>query len=62
MTLDDLLKRADEALDETVALLVDLVRIPTVNSGPQSPANESELCRFLAAKLARDGIECQVLC
>lgn len=61
MTLQQLLRSADTSLDETVALLSDLVRIASVNGGPEGPGNESEVARLLAAKLAADGVASQLL-
>jgi len=61
MRLDELLNRADDSLAETAELLSELIRIPTINAGPDGPGSESALCRHLAAKLARDGVEGQIL-
>lgn len=61
MTLEQLLQRADACLDETVELLVDLVRSESVNAGPNGPGNETEVCRLLQRKLAGDGISGRIL-
>ncbi|MHB0876036.1 MAG: M20 family metallopeptidase [Anaerolineae bacterium] len=61
MTLEQLLQRADDALSETVELLVDLVRIPSINAGPAGPGDETDVCRALQAKLAADGIDGEIL-
>ncbi|MGQ9553685.1 MAG: M20 family metallopeptidase [Anaerolineae bacterium] len=61
MILDELLRQADDCLDETAALLAELVRIPSVNAGESGPGNETEVCQHLARKLAQEGIRSQVL-
>jgi len=61
MTLDDLLLAADQALDETVELLADLIRVPSVNAGPDGPGHETDVCQVLERKLAREGISARVL-
>jgi len=61
MTLDELLKRADDCVDETADLLAELVRIPSVNAGESGPGNETEVCQHLARKLAPEGIQSQIL-
>ena len=59
--LDKLLSAADEARDEVVELLQELVRIPTVNTGIMPTGNETELCQFLKKKLAAEGIDSEVI-
>lgn len=61
MTLDDLLPAADQALDETVELLTDLIRVPSINAGPDGPGHETDVCRVLERKLSRDGIGSRLL-
>jgi acetylornithine deacetylase/succinyl-diaminopimelate desuccinylase-like protein len=61
MDLDDLLRQADDALPETAALLADLVRIPSINAGPNGPGDETAVCLALKAKLAADGLASDIL-
>lgn len=59
--LDKLLAEADNAQDEIVELLQDLVKIPTVNTGVMPTGNETELCQFLKKKLEADGIDSEII-
>ena len=59
--LDKLLKEVDEARQELVELLQDLVRIPTVNTGIMPTGNETELCQFLKKKLDAEGIDSEII-
>jgi acetylornithine deacetylase/succinyl-diaminopimelate desuccinylase-like protein len=61
MSLEQLLALADRSLPEAAALLQELIRIPTVNAGPGSNANETALCNALATKLRSEGIEATIL-
>lgn len=61
MDLDDLLRRADDALPETVELLANLIRIPSINAGPNGPGDETGVCLALKAKLAADGVAGEIL-
>lgn len=61
MDLDQLLLAADESLDETVELLADIIRVPSVNAGPDGPGHETDVCQVLERKLSRDGIGSRLL-
>lgn len=55
--LQGLMARVDAARDETVALLQDLVRVPTVNAGARpDTGNETPACELVRDKLAEAGI------
>src|SRR5438105_1148801 len=59
--LDNLLATVDDARDEIVKLLQDLVRMPTVNTGPRpDTGNESAACELLRQKLDPEGIAYEV--
>jgi acetylornithine deacetylase/succinyl-diaminopimelate desuccinylase-like protein len=59
--LDNLLAAVDASRDEIVQLLQDLVRTPTVNTGPRpDTGNETAVCELLAAKLEPEGIAQEV--
>ena len=59
--LENLLDQVDELRDEIVALEQDLVRIPTVNTGFMPTGNETEVCLYLKAWLAEDGIDSEII-
>ncbi len=59
--LERLFKMADETASEGVNLLAELIRFETVNSGVMPTGNELPLCRHLHDRLAREGIDSQVL-
>ncbi|TAK27667.1 MAG: M20/M25/M40 family metallo-hydrolase [Chloroflexota bacterium] len=61
MNVDVLLSRVDEAADEIVTLLQELVRIPTVNTGLMPTGDETRICELAAAKLAREGLSAEIL-
>ena len=61
MDLDTLLTHVDRAQDELVALLQDLVRIPSINNGVMPTGNETPVCELIAARLAAAGIASQTL-
>jgi acetylornithine deacetylase/succinyl-diaminopimelate desuccinylase-like protein len=55
--LISLLGSVDDARDEIVAFLQELVQIPTVNSGPRpDTGNETRACELLQARLEDAGI------
>ena len=59
--MDRLLASVDDARDEIVDLLQQLVRVPTVNMGPRpDTGNESAACDVLHPKLEADKIEVEV--
>src|SRR5579864_5361129 len=59
--LSTLLASVDEAHDEIVALLQDLVRLPTINRGSRpDTGNETPACDLLRTKLEPAGIEHEV--
>src|SRR5579859_6099938 len=59
--LSTLLASVDAAHDEIVALLQDLVRIPTVNRGSRpDTGNETPACDLLRSTLEPAGIELEV--
>jgi acetylornithine deacetylase/succinyl-diaminopimelate desuccinylase-like protein len=58
---DALFRLVDEAQDEIVSTLCDLVRIPTVNTGVMPTGHELPLCHYLQRKLAADGLDSQIL-
>jgi acetylornithine deacetylase/succinyl-diaminopimelate desuccinylase-like protein len=59
--LASLLASVDAARDEIVALLQELVRIPTVNAGPRpDTGNESNVCDVLRPRLESAGIPVEV--
>jgi acetylornithine deacetylase/succinyl-diaminopimelate desuccinylase-like protein len=59
--LDDLMARADAARDETIALLQELVRIPTVNTGPRpDTGNETPACELVRDTLAVAGVDAAI--
>ncbi|MCC6174756.1 MAG: M20/M25/M40 family metallo-hydrolase [Chloroflexi bacterium] len=56
-TIDELLASVDAARDEIVRLHQDLVRIPSVNTGPRpDTGNETPCCELLRERLADVGI------
>jgi len=61
MQLEELLRQVDACQDELVALLQDLVRIPSVNTGVMPTGNETPVCEAAARKLKADGIASQIL-
>ena len=61
-TLDQLFRMADETRDEGIALLADLIRFETVNTGVMPTGDELPLCRYVQARLAAEGIAAHVLC
>jgi acetylornithine deacetylase/succinyl-diaminopimelate desuccinylase-like protein len=61
-TTDRLFSLVEDSADEIVALLTDLIRFETVNTGVMPTGNELPLCQFLQRRLAADGIEAQILC
>jgi acetylornithine deacetylase/succinyl-diaminopimelate desuccinylase-like protein len=55
--LNALLASVDAARDEIVTLLQDLVRVPTVNTGPRpDTGDEASACALLRPKLDQAGI------
>jgi acetylornithine deacetylase/succinyl-diaminopimelate desuccinylase-like protein len=59
--IDDLLASVDAARDEIVSLLQELVRIPTVNTGPRpDTGNETAVCELLGSRLRSEEIPFQV--
>src|ERR1700686_164551 len=59
--LPTLLESVDAAHDEIVALLQDLVRIPTINRGSRpDTGNETLACDLLRSKLDAAGIQFEV--
>ena len=59
--IDSLLSSVDSARDEIVSLLQDVVRIPTVNSGPRpDTGNETAVCDVLRKKLEYEGVAHEV--
>ena len=61
-TTDRLFSLVDDSADEIVALLTDLIRFETVNTGVMPTGNELPLCQYLQRRLAAEGIESQILC
>ena len=61
-TPDALFSLVDDSADEVVALLTDLIRFETVNTGIMPTGNELPLCQYLQRRLAAEGIESQILC
>lgn len=61
MQLDGLLRQVDACQNELVALLQDLVRIPSINTGVMPTGNETPVCELVARKLAADGITSQIV-
>lgn len=59
--LRELMAAAEAAAEETVALLQELVRIPSVNTGFMPTGDETPVCRLVQRRLAEDGIEAEVL-
>src|SRR5262245_28351512 len=60
--LSSLLASVDAARDEIVALLQDLVRIPTVNAGARpDTGDESKAAELLRARLESEGIAHELL-
>lgn len=59
--LDELIAEVDRSKDELVELLQELIRIPTVNTGKMPTGNETELCKFLKAKLDKEGIDSEII-
>ncbi len=59
--LDRLFRMADESAAEAVALLTDMIRYETVNTGVMPTGNELPLCRHLRDWLASEGISSQIL-
>jgi acetylornithine deacetylase/succinyl-diaminopimelate desuccinylase-like protein len=60
-TIDRLFSLVDGNADEVVALLTDLIRFETVNTGVMPTGNELPLCQYLQRRLAAEGIESQTL-
>ncbi len=60
-TLENLLEQVEAAEEEIVDLERTLVRFPTVNTGRMPTGNETPLARFLANRLAEEGIQAQVV-
>ena len=60
-TPDRLFSLVDDNADEVVALLTDLIRFETVNTGVMPTGNELPLCQYLQRRLAAEGIESQIL-
>src|SRR5512142_3511850 len=58
--LERLFRMADESAKEGVALLADLIRFETVNTGVMPTGNELPLCLHLRDWLAAEGISSQV--
>src|SRR5215471_14524669 len=59
--MDKLLASVDDARDEIVDLLQQLVRAQTVNTGPRpDTGNETVACDLLEKKLADDNVEFEV--
>jgi acetylornithine deacetylase/succinyl-diaminopimelate desuccinylase-like protein len=61
MNLADLLQQAEQSTDELVAILQDLVRIPSVNTGVMPTGNETPVCEYVAARLGTEGISSQIV-
>lgn len=62
MTLvENLLQTVDEAENEIVQLLCDLISIPSVNTGMMPTGDELPVCELLQAKLAENDIESTIL-
>ncbi|RPJ38123.1 MAG: M20/M25/M40 family metallo-hydrolase, partial [Chloroflexi bacterium] len=59
--LERLFRMADEAAEEGVQLLADLIRFETVNTGVMPTGSELPLCRHLRDWLAGEGITSQIL-
>jgi acetylornithine deacetylase/succinyl-diaminopimelate desuccinylase-like protein len=59
--LTRLLSTVENARDEIVGLLQDLVRIPSVNTGKPEDGNETEVCQLLRRRLAEDGIPSEII-
>src|SRR5512142_2821375 len=59
--LERLFRMADESADEGLALLADMIRFETVNTGVMPTGNELPLCLHLRDRLAAEGIDSQVL-
>ena len=54
-TPDALFRLVDDSVDEVVALLTDLIRFETVNTGVMPTGNELPLCQYLQRRLAAEG-------
>jgi len=61
-TPDVLFSLVDDSADEVVALLTDLIRFETVNTGIMPTGDELPLCQYLQRRLVDEGIESQILC
>jgi acetylornithine deacetylase/succinyl-diaminopimelate desuccinylase-like protein len=59
--LTQLLQTVDDAEEEIVQLLCDLIDIPTANSGTMPTGDERPLCEFLKERLALEGIPSTIL-
>ena len=59
--LDDLLGQVDDSHDEAIALVQDLVRIPSVNTGFMPTGDESAVAEFARDWVAKDGIAGEIL-
>ncbi len=60
-SLDQLLGGVDEAEGEIVALLAELVRYPSINTGVMPTGDELPLCERLQRRLSAEGIEASIL-
>jgi acetylornithine deacetylase/succinyl-diaminopimelate desuccinylase-like protein len=61
LQLARLLSMAEDAREETVGLLQDLVRIPSVNTGNPEDGNETEVCQLLSRCLANSGVTSEII-
>ncbi|MGH2534353.1 MAG: M20 family metallopeptidase [Thermomicrobiales bacterium] len=59
-SLSELLAAADDAREETIALTQALVRVPSINTGVMPTGDETPAANILRAKLAADGIACDI--
>ena len=59
--LDDLLAQVEAHRDEIIALEQELVRIPSVNTGVMPTGNETEVCLAVQRRMAREGIDSEIL-
>lgn len=63
VTLTDIEKikaTVNQAQQELIELLQDLIRIPTINTGQMPTGNELEACLFLAPLLRAEKIPCEI--
>ncbi len=59
--IEELLRSVDQTRDEIIRLHRDLVRIPTINTGPRpDTGNETPVCELLRDKLAEVGIAAEI--